>query len=320
MLTVQVSFATNGAVAVDGGNWQIFEKMMQHSGAALYSNTSVASIALQKTKAGNKVSHPKYVLTTKNASHDTEIKVATAFDNVVIASPWQFSNIKAGQDVVKHRIDEVPYMKLHVTLFTSPFKLHAPFFNLEAGAKAPNNVYTTLGLEEEVGQGPEGVGRAGFYSISTLRTVTNPKTGAKEYLYKIFTAAPVTSGWLSKVLGTEVPSTFVGAASGVEPISWYCPHWFYSYPIELPRVTFQDPIVGRGLYYTSGIESFISTMETSALMGMNVARLISDDFAGVTRGRRAGQPEVKTRRREDFWDSMDNEMWSSMDFLGADEL
>ena len=43
-------------------------------------------------------------------------------------------------------------------------------------------------------------------------------------------------------------------------------------------MTFEDPELARGFYYTSGIESFISTMETTALMGMNVAQLIVDDF------------------------------------------
>ena len=32
------------------------------------------------------------------------------------------------------------------------------------------------------------------------------------------------------------------------------------------------------MWYTSGIESFISTMETSSLMGMNVARLVADGW------------------------------------------
>ena len=32
------------------------------------------------------------------------------------------------------------------------------------------------------------------------------------------------------------------------------------------------------MWYTSGIESFISTMETSSLMGMNVARLVNDGW------------------------------------------
>lgn len=46
-------------------------------------------------------------------------------------------------------------------------------------------------------------------------------------------------------------------------------------------MTFEDPELSKGFYYTSGMESFISTMETSALMGKNVAQLIMDDFLGV---------------------------------------
>lgn len=45
-------------------------------------------------------------------------------------------------------------------------------------------------------------------------------------------------------------------------------------------MTFEEIQLAAGIYYTSGIESFISTMETSALMGKNVARLIIDDFLG----------------------------------------
>jgi prenylcysteine oxidase / farnesylcysteine lyase len=56
---------------------------------------------------------------------------------------------------------------------------------------------------------------------------------------------------------------------------------WYSYPYAYPRVTFEDIELARGLYYTAGIESFISTMETSALMGMNVAQLIMDDYLEV---------------------------------------
>ena len=57
---------------------------------------------------------------------------------------------------------------------------------------------------------------------------------------------------------------------------------WHSYPIEYPRVTFEEIELARNFYYTSGIETFISCMETSALMGMNVARLIVDDFEGLS--------------------------------------
>jgi prenylcysteine oxidase / farnesylcysteine lyase len=66
-----------------------------------------------------------------------------------------------------------------------------------------------------------------------------------------------------------------------DAISWYYPHVWHSYPYEYPRVTFEDLELARGLYYTAGIESFISTMETSALMGMNVAQLILDDYLEI---------------------------------------
>ena len=56
-----------------------------------------------------------------------------------------------------------------------------------------------------------------------------------------------------------------------------------SYPYLPPRLTFEDIRLdpgnfGGGLWYTSGIESFISTMETSSLMGMNVAKLVVDHW------------------------------------------
>ncbi|CAM1504035.1 Fc.00g016260.m01.CDS01 [Cosmosporella sp. VM-42] len=287
-LETMVSFSTDGAVAVKGGNWQIFDQMVRNSYATLNLNTSVASITLAE-KEGEK----KYLISSKISetkaiySEDHGVE----FDNVIVTSPWQFSHIHAGEGVLQHTIDKIPYTKLHVTLFTSPLKLHGDFFGLAPGAKVPSSVFTTLGDDDEPKQGAEAAGSAGFFSISTLKTVVNPKTGKHEYAYKIFSPEAVTSKFLSKLLGTEIPDTFVSASSEdhedgevtFEPITWFHPWWFYAYPVELPRVTFQDPIVGQGLYYTSGIESFISTMETSALMGKNVARLIADDFAGISR-------------------------------------
>jgi prenylcysteine oxidase/farnesylcysteine lyase len=53
---------------------------------------------------------------------------------------------------------------------------------------------------------------------------------------------------------------------------------WHSYPYEYPRDSFEDIKLSEGLWYTSGIERFISTMETSALMGKNVARLVVDGW------------------------------------------
>lgn len=76
-----------------------------------------------------------------------------------------------------------------------------------------------------------------------------------------------------------------------DDITWFHPYIWNSYPREYPRVTFEEIELARGLYYTGGIESFISTMETSALMGKNVAQLVADDFAEVLGVESAGSNE-----------------------------
>lgn len=277
-------------MAVTGGNWQIFDRMVESSGATLHRDTTVTSM----TNKGH-TGAPKYVISTTADASAAPADNPVGFDSVVIASPWQFSNIAADGKVLRHTIEPVPYTKLHVTLFTTAYRLRPGYFGLEPGAKAPSNVYTTLGSDEDAQCGAKGVGRTGFYSISTLRTVTNPRTGQREFVYKIFSPEKVTVAFLSDILGVDVPGETVdeggvgGEASPSNPISWFYPTWFHSYPLSLPRVTFQDPVVGEGVYYTSGMESFISTMETSALMGMNVARLMVNDLAGGPDGAVTGQ-------------------------------
>jgi prenylcysteine oxidase/farnesylcysteine lyase len=272
-------------MSVETGNWRIFDEMILDSGATIYRNVTVASIEKSKTETETQPSSSsKYIIATKDAdSKDGATEhFDVEFDNVIIANPWQFSNIKAGEGVLDREIDEIPYTKLHVTLFASPLELSPEFFGLKPGSKAPATVYTTLAEGEEAGQGADGVGRTGFYSISTLKYVTNPETGQKERVYKIFSPKAVTAELLTRILGTEVPEPVVSGKEQNEHISWYYPHSFYAYPIELPRVTFEDPVIGSGVYYTSGIESFISCMETSAFMGRNVARLVADSLAGIS--------------------------------------
>lgn len=296
-LDTMVSMAPEGAKSVLGGNWRIFDHMVAASGAHIALNTSVDSIALG-TKPGAK--HPKYLITTKSVAGVSQA-AGVAFDNIVLATPYQFADIKAPSDVLQATIDEIPYVKLHVTLFASPFAISPEFLGLAPGSKVPTTVLTTYAPDVNGTSGQEGAGKAGFFSISTLRAITNPRTGRDEVLYKIFSPAEVTPAFLSRLLGVEVPKTFTsstavkdkaGEGAGedeiVEPVSWYYPHAFHSYPKALPRVTFQDPIVGDGVYYTSGMEGFISTMETSALMGKNVARLLVDAALGRSTGHALG--------------------------------
>lgn len=295
-LDTMVSIAPEGAKAVAGGNWKIFDRMVAESGAQLLLNTSVSSIALGSKSTAEK---PRYLINEGSAG--------IAFDNIVLATPYQFSDIKTAGDVLQTTIDEIPYVKLHVTLFTSPFQLSREFLNLKDGAKVPTTVLTAFAETAEGDSGLEGAGKTGFFSISTLRAITNPTTGTEEFLYKIFSPMEVTSEFISSLFGVDVPETLTGAVPAATPaadddtvvievVSWYHKHVFQAYPKALPRVTFQDPIVGNGVYYTSGMDGFISTMETNALMGKNVARLIVDDALGLSTGHAVAteqEPEVQ---------------------------
>ncbi|KAM3433377.1 hypothetical protein MY4824_006027 [Beauveria thailandica] len=334
-LETMVSFATDGAVAVRGGNWQIFDKMLAASGATLYRNTTVEAINF-KPEGPNSVARAlkKYAVSVAGGGQ----AVRTAFDDIIIATPWQYSNISAGRGIITHKIDEIPYKKLHVSLFTSPYRLRTDMFGLPRGDTPPSNVYTTL-KAGAVADPDNVVGDVGFFSLSTLRTVVNPATRQTEYLYKLFAPEEVAPALLDSFLDSDWKDKHDdeekveqgmggGGGGGAEPnkVTWYHQQMFHPYPVEHPRVTFQDPVVGNGVYYTSGIESFISTMETSALMGKNVARLLADDVAGNTGSggayvspyHRGPTPvDQRQRQRQDFFQSMEDDL---DDLMMMDEL
>jgi prenylcysteine oxidase/farnesylcysteine lyase len=190
-----VSTAPEGAMSVVGGNWRIFHEMVGRSGAAFLPNTSVVSIELDTKDSASSV--PKYALRTRSPSHDAAFEEThpVAFDNVVIATPYQFSKISMADGLLENPIDEIPYIKLHVTIFSSPFQLSAEYFKVSP-SKVPTTVLTTLAESDKPTSGVQGAGKAGFYSISTLRMVINPKTGKSEYLYKIFSPEEVTPKFL----------------------------------------------------------------------------------------------------------------------------
>jgi prenylcysteine oxidase/farnesylcysteine lyase len=285
-----VCMAIEGAMQIEGGNWRIFEGMLNTSKADVHLNTAVEGLSKENGKFTLKVS----------GSSDAVSSASDQFDTVILAAPLQFTGIKLSDGLVKHVPDNIPYVTLHVTLFATFLKFNESFFNLKPGSIVPNTILTTLSPDENSSNRSNVVGKSGFFSISTLRNTVNPKTHQGEYVYKIFSPTAITSTFLSSLFNTtrksdlsawwhqlftnllSVPANLsTVATTASDKISWYYPYVWNSYPYEYPRVTFEDIELTRGLYYTSGIESFISTMETSALMGKNVAQLIVDDYFNV---------------------------------------
>ena len=270
-LEAMVCMAAENARSVQGGNWQIFDRMVSAANATVLFETNVTSVEQHKGR--------QRVYSRSVTRQGLQESYPQDFDEVVLAAPNQFANIS--WDVA---IDQIPYVHLHVTLFASPHLLSPAFFNLPSDTPAPRVILTTLPKGEQARKGPKGVGSPGFFSISLLNAVTNPRTGDEEYLYKIFSPSPPNVTFLTNLLGLKEASIDAGSGISVNDITWIYRKVWNSYPYEYPRVTFEDIKVGDSLWYTGGMDSFISTMETNALMGKNVARLIVDEWQKRARG------------------------------------
>jgi prenylcysteine oxidase/farnesylcysteine lyase len=187
-------------MSVVGGNWRIFSEMVSAARAAVQLNTSVTSIELEPNGADLARLISKYVLKTKTGEAGQSTQQPVLFDDVIIATPYQFSKISAGNGVIEHPIDEIPYITLHVTLFASPFQLSPLYFNLPPTADVPSAVLTTLAEKDGPTSGVQGSGTAGFYSVTVVKKALNPKTGKLENIYKIFSPEKVTPEFLRYVL------------------------------------------------------------------------------------------------------------------------
>jgi prenylcysteine oxidase / farnesylcysteine lyase len=311
-LETLVCMAIEGAMAVEGGNWQIFDRMAYLSADAVFLNARVTEVT--RGESG------QYRLKTTSEEVNQEIEAGASgfgFDAVILAAPYQFSNLTF-LPPLRRPPTKIPYVELYVTLLTSPHRLSPSFFGLDSEADVPSSVLTTLTPEdsEKLGRrrGVDAVGPPGFWSISTLdildpstdgilcgptETCTPAENEDTQYLYKIFSPAPLTATFLSSLLDFPYAPTQDEAGEAGDPlsslpkahVSWLVEKHWHSYPYETPRTQFENFTLcvsdgcefggggdGDGLFYLNGMESFISTMETSALSGMNVARLIVDSF------------------------------------------
>lgn len=296
-LETMVCMATEGAVSIKGGNWQIFHGMLKAAQADVRLNHTVTSI---QRNADNTLT------LTYKANNSKEQKLV--FDEVVIAGPLQYSELSITPPAEKQP-DEVPFVTLHVTLFSSPHKLSPKFFNIhEANAQTPETILTTVPSGLDLGSEKAGVGPAGFWSISTLRTVDHPPVSpdgkpSKHYVYKVFSPERLSADFVTSILGLESPSDPVKNNNltisdlSKQDISWHHEKIWNPYPFLYPRVTFEETLLSTNIWYTGGIESFISTMETSALMGKNVATLLFQSWQEQKEGTVEDDPVVGSGER-----------------------
>ncbi|KAK6363149.1 hypothetical protein TWF730_000596 [Orbilia blumenaviensis] len=264
-LETMVAMSTDGAMAITGGNWRIFDKMVQTSKAGVLLETKVTNIERAPDK------HTWTVKALKLDSAEPH-GLEDEYDEVVIATPWQFSDITSKSVPAP---EEIKYVNLHVTLFASPFRLSPKYFNYNKDL-VPDMILTTLpkGFDPQSAS----VGPTKFWSVNILRTLErNLENGVKrrEYLYKVFSPEPWSDEQIYEMMG--LPKDTKNA------LSWSHRKLWQAYPVEEPRSSFQEAQLDFGMWYTAGMESFISCMETMSLSGKNVAANIVEGWVSAHR-------------------------------------
>lgn len=298
-LETMVCMAIEGAMSIKGGNWQIFDNMIKFSKANLLLNTSVTSITKNQTSNTYTIES-----TTQNGDlTSTDNDNSPAYNTIILATPLQFSNITFNPPLSKPP-PPIPYVSLHVTLFTSPYALSPSYFNIPASspeAEMPTTILTSTSSSKKP---------LPFFSISTLRSITRPirfiiqeecsattpcpTQVQTEFLYKIFSPEPINASFIHSLL--DIPADEY-EPHNEEAISWIHHKRWDSYPYLPPRDSFAEIRLdqadgeGAGIWYTSGIEQFISTMETSSLMGSNIAKLVVEEW------------DIQKLKDEMAWDS-----------------
>ncbi|CAG8509062.1 3443_t:CDS:2 [Racocetra fulgida] len=126
-----ISLAPTGAKSIKGGNYRLFEKFIEHSGATLNLNTKVVKVTKLRTTNDGEES-VKYMVQTINGT--TQV-----FDAIIMAAPIRFSGIEF--ENVYLEMKDIPYVTLHVTFVTG--RLNPAYFNRTKVEDFPNQILTT---------------------------------------------------------------------------------------------------------------------------------------------------------------------------------
>lgn len=167
------------------------------------------------------------------------------FEYVVIAAPLKYTGLKIDPEPDRALVPNVDYVKLHVHYVLVDEPMTGEYMGT-------NSSYATVLTTAIPPFAPP--------LFTSLSHVTETDNG--NHLYKVFTRGQLNDGQLSDLLGRPILQNFHRV--------------WYSYPEMKPFDELAPIALAQNLFYTGGMDPLISTMETNALAGKNVARLISD--------------------------------------------
>ncbi|KDR85286.1 hypothetical protein GALMADRAFT_51898 [Galerina marginata CBS 339.88] len=247
------ALAGTGASGIAGGNFQMFEKFLNHSGASVYLNTPVTAI-----------------LPSSSSSQLWSVKSgrgATDYKSVILAAPFHSTGIKFPLSI-SDQVPEIPYVHLHVTLLSTTSTYPNPaYFGLPSSSTVPRMMLTTNQGARDGRTKPE------FNSLSYHGLVRDG-----EWAVKIFSENALSDEWLNNMFQGQV--------------GWVLRKDWDAYPKLPPTSNFPPVKLDRGLYYVNSFEPFISTMETETVSSRNTVDLmLNDEFDASICGRKISAAE-----------------------------
>lgn len=268
-LPALVAVGASRATSVEGGNSRLVERMIQLSGADLHLNSKVTRIG--------RGYHRRYRLSmARNALKDPRSPRHAEFDAVVLAAPLWSSKVDLSNLHIQSIASIPQYVETHVTHFATPANISPKFFDHSLNATIPDDLLTTTSHSHD----PDLL----RLSRSTIRFRRGWLPGNDcgqfdtEYLYRVLSRSLMKDEDLVHMLGQRL--------EGESELSDYNISWVHRqfWPNAFSRYAKHDELQGKveiapNLFYLSGTEEIISSMEMSCRMGDNIAmRLYMQDW------------------------------------------
>lgn len=288
-LAAMMAMSVENTTSVKGGNWRLFNEMVNASKAHLNLNSQVTQI----TRHDNGTFSMKWK-STGTTGAAIEYHVAD-FDAVVVAVPAPSTSIDI-QPPLDILPSEARYVQRHVTHFITPGLLNPALFGLSKDAFPPNDLRTTLNASDA--RDP------GLFQITVPQYVLRPSYWEKrgEMVYKVITPLPLNNTTIAHLLGLphedrppldDFDVHWMHQQAWPRPYPQFPPNaplddfdvhwvhrqaWPHAYPELPPKTEFYPISPARNLYFSSEIETIESSLEMSSLMGRKIARILFRDL------------------------------------------
>ena len=194
----------------------------------------------------------KEASTSKPKMRSPTQKRRVPFDVVIITAAPQFAQLTI-KPAPKNIPEEIPYVSLHVTLFSTPHRISPSFYEWKPHQQIPEVVLTTLqphNKGEPITQGVQ------LFSVSLLRRGLNIHASPPRYenVYKIFSSEPIDDVAFSKIFALESPAKPLppsedlshtnATAHSASDISWLYRKVWSAYPYLAPRYNIRSHQAG----------------------------------------------------------------------------